>query len=167
MSQEQRILGIDPGLNRTGYGLLHRNRGQIVLDEGGVIATSTEQSLADRIHEIASEIRAIITEWQPRTIAIEQVFSLGKNPKSAILLAHVRGAILSTAREAGLQVVHYKPTQIKKLLTGYGQASKEQMQQAVQRELGLTETPRPHDVADALAIALCHLHSSWGEQGAA
>jgi len=164
---DQRVLGIDPGLNRTGYGVLHRRQRQIVLDEGGVIATSTEQSLADRVHEIACEIQAVITEWKPQVLVIEQVFSLGKNPKSAILLAHVRGALLSTARGAGLQVVHYKPTQIKKLLTGYGQATKEQMQQAVQRELGLTEVPRPHDVADALAIALCHLHSNWGEQGAA
>jgi crossover junction endodeoxyribonuclease RuvC len=132
-----------------------------------VITTTTKQSLADRIHEIAGEVKQVIEQWQPEALAIEQVFSLGKNPKSAILLAHLRGAILLTAREAGLRVVHYKPTRIKKLLTGHGRASKDQMQAVVRSELGLKETPRPHDVADALALAICHLHSYWVDRDAA
>ncbi len=161
----QRILGIDPGLTRTGYGLLHAENGKVILDEGGVIATGADQPLADRIHEIASEVRDLINEWSPEVMVIEQVFSLGKNPKSAILLAHLRGALLYVARDKDLQVVHYRPTEIKKLLTGHGRASKEQMQSVIKTELGLTEVPRPHDVADALAIALCHLHSRFHEPG--
>ncbi len=163
----QRILGIDPGLTRTGYGLLHAENAQIILDEGGVIATRADQPLSDRIHEIANEVRDLINEWSPQVMVIEQVFSLGKNPKSAILLAHLRGALLYTARDGGLQVVHYRPTEIKKLLTGHGRASKEQMQSVIKTELGLSEVPRPHDVADALAIALCHLHSNFHDLPAA
>ncbi len=163
----QRILGIDPGLTRTGYGLLHAENGKVILDEGGVIATNADRPLADRIHEIASEVRDLIDEWSPEVMVIEQVFSLVKNPKSAILLAHLRGALLYAARDKDLQVVHYRPTEIKKLLTGHGRASKEQMQSVIKLELGLSEVPRPHDVADALAIALCHLHSNFHELGAA
>ncbi len=162
MNSCMRVLGIDPGLTRTGYGLLHRaqNQNRIVLDEGGVIATSTEQPLADRVWEITREIREVIQQWKPQVLAVEQVFSLGKNPKSAILMAHVRGSLLATAREANLEVVHFRPTQVKKLLTGHGQATKEQMQAVIKWELGLAEVPRPHDVADALAIALCYLQST-------
>ncbi|MFN3160935.1 MAG: crossover junction endodeoxyribonuclease RuvC [Rubinisphaera brasiliensis] len=167
MAQEQRILGIDPGLTRTGYGVLHAQDGRTILDEGGVIATTTNDTLADRIHEIATEVKAVITDWKPSVMVIEQVFSLGKNPKSAILMAHVRGALLALARQERLRVVHYKPTQIKKLLTGSGRANKEQMQLVVKAELGLTEVPRPHDVADALAIALCHLHTTCADIEAA
>tara|TARA_R100000789_G_scaffold100609_1_gene112105 strand:+ start:3932 stop:4426 length:495 start_codon:yes stop_codon:yes gene_type:complete len=163
----ERILGIDPGLNRTGYGVIHREQNRVILDEGGVVATNTSQPLAERICEIACEIREVIDQWKPTALAIEQVFSLGKNPKSAILLAHVRGAVLANAFESGLKIYHYKPTQIKKLLTGHGRASKEQMQHVVKTELGLSEVPRPHDVADALAIALCHLHTSFLDQHAA
>lgn len=163
----QRILGIDPGLNRTGYGLLHAHEGKVVLDEGGVIGTKPDQPLADRVHEIATEVRELINEWSPEVMVIEQVFSLGKNPKSAILLAHLRGALLYAARDADLQVVHYSPTEIKKLLTGHGRASKEQMQLVIKSELGLAKVPRPHDVADALAIALCYLHSNFHNLGAA
>ncbi|TWT62707.1 crossover junction endodeoxyribonuclease RuvC [Rubinisphaera italica] len=163
----ERILGIDPGLNRTGYGVIHREQNRVILDEGGVVATNPSQPLAERICEIACEIREVIDQWKPTALAIEQVFSLGKNPKSAILLAHVRGAVLANAFESGLKIYHYKPTQIKKLLTGHGRASKEQMQHVVKTELGLSEVPRPHDVADALAIALCHLHTSIPDQYAA
>ena len=116
----ERILGIDPGLNRTGYGVIHREQNRVILDEGGVVATNTSQPLAERICEIACEIREVIDQWKPTALAIEQVFSLGKNPKSAILLAHVRGAVLANAFESGLKIYHYKPTQIKKLLTGHG-----------------------------------------------
>ncbi|MEZ5949445.1 MAG: crossover junction endodeoxyribonuclease RuvC [Planctomycetaceae bacterium] len=167
MKVTRRILGIDPGLTRTGYGVVHREGARVMLDEGGVIATSTSQTLADRIHEITSEVRSLIAEWRPEVMVIEQIFSLGKNPKSAILVAHVRGALLATARAADIQVRHYKPTQIKKLLTGNGRANKEQMQEVVRAELRLREVPRPHDVADALAIALCHLHTRWSDLDAA
>lgn len=155
-----RCLGIDPGLNRTGYALLERSSHGPVLREGGVIRSTRGHTLAERVHEIASGVREVMTEFQPTVLAIEQVFSLVRNPKSALLMAHARGAILSTAVENGVPVVHYTPTQIKRLLTGSGKATKDQIQRAIKTELGLDRLLEPHDVADALAVALCHYYSS-------
>lgn len=160
MSQLLRVLGIDPGLNRTGYALLERSVRGPVLREGGLIRSTRGRSLAERVHEIASGLREVLVEFLPTVLAIEQVFSLVKNPKSALLMAHARGAILSTAVEHGIAVVHYTPTQVKKLLTGSGKASKEQIQRAIKTELGLDRLLEPHDVADAFAVALCHYYSS-------
>jgi crossover junction endodeoxyribonuclease RuvC len=153
-------LGVDPGLNRTGYAVLVRSPRGPVLREGGVIRSTAKLSLAERVHEIGCGLREVIDEFQPAVMAIEQVFSLGKNPKTSILMAHARGAILFAAAEQGMPVVHYTPRQIKKLLTGSGAAGKQQVQQAITRELGLSDPPEPNDVADACAIALCHWHSA-------
>ena len=155
-----RYLGIDPGLNRTGYALLERSSRGPVLREGGLIRSTRGRSLAERVFEIASGLREVLEEFQPDVLAIEQVFSLVRNPKSALLMAHARGAILSTAVERGIPVVHYTPTQIKRLLTGSGKASKEQIQHAIKMELGLDRLLEPNDVADAFAVALCHYYSS-------
>lgn len=152
-------IGIDPGLNRTGYALLERTPRGPRLCEGGVIRSTRAKTLAQRVHEIGSGLREVLEEFGPASMAIEQVFSMGKNPKTALLMAHARGAILMAAEDAGLVVVHYTPTQVKKLLTGSGRASKEQVQHAVSRELGLDEVLEPNDVADAFAVALCHYHS--------
>ena len=160
MSVSPRFLGIDPGLNRTGYALLTQSLRGPVLVEGGVIRSTRGHSLAERVHEIASGLREVLDEFQPSVLAIEQVFSLVKNPKSALLMAHARGAILSSAVERGIQVVHYTSTQVKKLLTGSGKASKDQIQRAIKSELGLDRLLEPHDVADAFAVALCHYYSS-------
>jgi crossover junction endodeoxyribonuclease RuvC len=155
-----RYLGIDPGLNRTGYALLERSSRGPVLREGGLIRSTRGRSLAERVHEIASGLREVLEEFQPQVLAIEQVFSLVRNPKSALLMAHARGAILSMAVDHGISVVHYTPTQVKRLLTGSGKAGKEQIQRAIKTELGLDRLLEPHDVADAFAVALCHYYSS-------
>lgn len=160
MSVHGRYLGIDPGLNRTGYALLERSPRGPVLREGGLIRSTRGRSLAERVHEIASGLREVIADFQPDVLAIEQVFSLIRNPKSALLMAHARGAILATAVEAGIPVVHYTPTQVKRLLTGSGKASKDQIQRAIKMELGLSEILEPHDVSDAFAVALCHYYSA-------
>ncbi len=151
-------VGIDPGLNRTGYAVLGGSSGRPVLREGGVIRSTASGSLAERVLEIGTGLREVLDEFQPQALAIEQVFSLGKNPKTAILMAHARGTILFAAAERQIPIVHYTPRQIKKLLTGSGAAGKEQVQRAVTRELGLDKVPEPNDVADACAIALCHWH---------
>lgn len=151
-------LGVDPGLNRTGYALLRRTARGPSLIEGGVIRSSPRETLAARVHEIGCGLREVIVEHEPKFLAIEQVFSQARNPKTAILMAHVRGAILMTAVAAGLTVVHYTPAQIKKLLTGSGRASKEQIQHAIAAELKLKEILSPNDVADATAVALCLYH---------
>lgn len=158
--QHERYLGIDPGLNRTGYTLLRRTDAGPYLEEGGVISSTRDLPLAERVSEIGQGIVEVIEEFQPEAIAIEQVFSHGQFPKTAIMMAHARGAILFAAAQRSIPVVHYTPTQVKRLLTGSGRAAKEQIQLAVQRELGLTEILEPNDVADACAVALCHYHSA-------
>jgi len=152
-------LGIDPGLNRTGYALLRRTAIRPQLLEGGIISSHRDRPLAERVLEIGTGIRELIEEFQPDAVAIEQVFSMARNPKSALLMAHARGAILFAISSLQKPLVHYTPRQIKKLLTGTGTASKEQVQSAIRRELGLAEILEPNDVADACAIALCHYYS--------
>jgi len=159
MSDSHRILGIDPGLNRTGYAILERSAHGPVICEGGFIKSTNDLPLSERVHEIGTGLRDVLEEYAPSVMAIEQVFSLVRNPKSAILMAHARGVILMTAAERKLPVVHYTPTQVKRLLTGSGKASKEQIQFALKNELRLDNILEPHDVADAFAIALCHYHS--------
>ena len=154
------VLGVDPGLNRTGYAILERSAGGPVLREGGVIRSTQKLSLAERVLEIGRGLAEVIAEFQPQVLAIEQVFSTVQFPKTAILMSHARGAVLYVAADAGLLVSHYTPTQIKRLLTGSGKASKEQIQYAVRQELGLEQILEPNDVADAFAVALCHYHSS-------
>ncbi|MCA9060293.1 MAG: crossover junction endodeoxyribonuclease RuvC [Planctomycetaceae bacterium] len=159
MSELPRYLGIDPGLNRTGYALIERTSQGPVLREGGIIQSTQGASLQHRIHEIGCGIREVLEELRPSVVAIEQVFSHTQNVKTALLLSHARGAILMTIADAGLPVTHFSATQIKRLLTGSGRAPKEQMQHAIKAELRLPELPEPHDVADASAIALCLYHS--------
>jgi crossover junction endodeoxyribonuclease RuvC len=155
-----RYLGIDPGLQRTGYSLLLRTPRGPRLIEGGVVRSTVSKPLEERVLEIGRGLREILEEHRPQAVAIEQVFSLGKNPKSSLLMAHARGALLYAAADFGISVVHYSPKQVKRLLTGSGAADKAQVQQAVQRELGLAKILEPNDVADATAIALCHYYSS-------
>ncbi len=155
----QRYLGVDPGLRRTGYAVIERTSRGPVLREAGVIRSDADLPLSQRVLEIGSGIRDVIEDYAPQVMAIEQVFSLGRNPKSALLMAHARGAILMVAAERSVSVVHFPPTHVKKLLTGSGKASKEQMQFAIQNELRIDVVPEPHDVADAAAIALCMYHS--------
>ncbi|MEZ5941674.1 MAG: crossover junction endodeoxyribonuclease RuvC [Planctomycetaceae bacterium] len=152
-------LGIDPGLNRTGYAVVRRTPNGPKLVEGGVVRSSPKESLSSRVHEIGGGVREILLEYQPAVLIIEQVFSMPRNPQTAMLMAHARGAILFCAQEQGTQLISYSPRQVKKLLTGSGTATKEQVQAAVQRELGLRRVLEPNDVADACAMALCHYHS--------
>jgi crossover junction endodeoxyribonuclease RuvC len=152
------ILGVDPGLRRTGYALLERSPAGPVLREAGIIRSKTGIPLAARVLEIGTGLREVIQEFHPQAMAIERVYTLGKNPKSALLMAHARGAILMVAAEFGLTVIHFAPTNVKRLITGSGRASKDQMQHAVTRELRLERLLEPNDVADASALALCLYH---------
>jgi crossover junction endodeoxyribonuclease RuvC len=155
-------LGIDPGLNRTGYAVIERGARGPILREGGVVRSTEGRTLTERLLEIGRGVREVVEEYRPQTLAIEQVFSHAQYPKTAVLMAHARGTILYAAAEAGLEVVHYTPTQIKRLLTGSGRAAKEQVQRAIQREFGLAAALEPHDVADAAAVALCHFYTQRG-----
>ena len=152
-----RILGVDPGLRRTGYGVIEVAGQTIVLIEGGVIRSDLgEQPLPDRLLEIHRSIAEVIAEYRPKVLALEQLFSHYSHPRTSILMGHARGVICLAAAQAGLPVFDYPAARIKAALTGSGRASKDQMQRMIQRRLNLDELPAPHDVADALAVAICH-----------
>ena len=153
-----RILGIDPGLNITGYAVLEATEQSPRIIEAGVIRGTAKTSLTARVLEIYDGLRDVISSLKPGALALEQLYSHYDRPRTAILMGHARGVICLAGAQADIPVVHYAATQVKKLLTGNGRAPKEQMQWAVQRELSLAAPPEPPDVADALAIALCHYH---------
>lgn len=152
------LLGVDPGLNRTGYAVLEHHPAGPVLREGGVIRSTAKRPLAERVGEISGGLEEVMRQYSPTVMAIEQVFSHAQYPRAAILMAHARGAILDLANRMGLSIANYAPREIKRLLTGSGAANKEQVQRAVSQELGLDHLLEPNDVADAFAVALCHYH---------
>jgi crossover junction endodeoxyribonuclease RuvC len=156
---ETTILGIDPGLNITGYGVLRNTIQGLVITEAGVVRTK-RKSLPERLATIYDGICEVIETLQPDCVAVEELYSHYAHPRTAILMGHARGVICLAAEKSGTPVYHYAATQIKKILTGNGHASKTQMQLAICHEFKLPEPPEPADVADALAIALCHFHQS-------
>lgn len=157
------VLGIDPGLNITGYAVLEAAAGGPIVREAGVVRGKTRDSLTARLLEIHTGVAEVIAAFQPSIVAIEQLYSHYERPRTAILMGHARGVICLAATMAGIPVVNYASTQVKKLLTGNGHASKSQVQHAVKFELKLAALPEPADVSDALAIALCHyyLNREW------
>jgi crossover junction endodeoxyribonuclease RuvC len=153
-----RVVGIDPGLNVTGFAVVEPSGRGPYVKEAGVIRPRGESSktLASRLLYIHEGILEILDLFPPTSLALEQVHSHVKHPRTSILMSHARGVIVLAAAERGVPVVGYAATRIKKTLTGSGKAGKEQMQHAIQIELGLKMLPEPHDVADACAVALCH-----------
>jgi len=154
-----RVLGIDPGLGTTGYAVLEVTTAGPKLCEAGVIRGGARGSLAERVAEIFDGVAETIELLAPCCMSLEELFSHYKRPRTSILMGHARGVICLAAARAGIPVFSYGATRIKKTLTGSGAASKSQMQRAVQRELSLGAPPEPHDVADALAAALCHYYT--------
>ncbi len=152
-----RIVGFDPGLNVTGYGVIEIDSGQTRLVEAGTVRSRAE-SIEARLLTIYRGVTEILSTFRPGSLAIEQLFVHTRFPKTAILMGHARGIICLAAAEAELEVHHYLPNRVKSMLTGSGHAGKEQMQLAVQRELQLRAKPEPADAADALAIALADYH---------
>ena len=137
-----RILGIDPGLNITGYGVLDADDGRLRLCEAGVVRGKTRGSLTKRLVEIHAGVAEVIASLHPAVMAIEELYSHYARPRTAILMGHARGVICLAAAQADIPVVHYSATQIKRILTGSGRASKSQVQRAIQRELALSERAR-------------------------
>jgi crossover junction endodeoxyribonuclease RuvC len=151
-----RILGIDPGLNITGYAAVDvAGGGKPVIVEAGTLKTSPRAELAERIEQIHADLSAVLAELRPDMMAIEQLYAHYKHPRTSILMAHARGVIILAARQAHVAVRSLASTEVKKNLTGNGHASKLQVQRAIQSACGLAKLPEPPDVADALAIALC------------
>ncbi len=155
-----RILGVDPGSITTGFGVIDYERGRLALVEQGAIGTRRGAELAERLARIHGELAAIIARTQPAAIAVETPFA-GNNVKSLVQLAHARGVILLAAQSAGLQIFEYAPRSVKSAVVGYGGAEKEQVAKMVRLLLPACASMQlAADAADALAVAICHAHSS-------
>lgn len=153
-----RILGIDPGTATVGWGILEVNGGNMTAVAYGHIATSPTLPLSERIAEIARDLREISKQYSPEEASVEKIFFF-KNQKTVIAVSQARGAILLTLETLGIRLSEYTPLQVKQSLTGYGRAEKKQMQIMIKSILKLSDIPKPDDVADALALALCHANS--------
>ncbi|HEY5619749.1 MAG TPA: crossover junction endodeoxyribonuclease RuvC [Vicinamibacterales bacterium] len=153
-----RIFGIDPGSERTGYGCVETDGGVARLVVCGAITASPGDAFPQRLAGIHRELVRLLNGCTPDCVAIEDLFH-AVNVRSALKLGHTRGVAMLAAVEAGCPVVEYTPAEIKRAVVGYGRAEKHQVQQMIKLLLGLARPPSPHDAADALAVAICHLHS--------
>ncbi|MDD4767853.1 MAG: crossover junction endodeoxyribonuclease RuvC [Desulfotomaculaceae bacterium] len=149
------IMGVDPGTAITGYGLVKYNGSRYSLVECGCIRTSPDTPMSERLHTIYRELTGIIGQYQPEQFAVEELF-FNKNARTALAVGHARGVAMLAASSSGLPVFEYTPLQVKQAVTGFGRAAKEQVQYMVKTILALPEAPNPDDVADALAVAICH-----------
>ncbi|MDP3790138.1 MAG: crossover junction endodeoxyribonuclease RuvC [Candidatus Omnitrophota bacterium] len=154
-----KILGIDPGLGITGYGLIEAAGGNIKLLEAGVIRTSSGGGIADRLLKIYDGLSEIIEEYRPDALVLEKIYSHYKHPATAILMGHARGAVCLLCGKYNLQLVNYASTHVKKSIAGRGRASKAQVGGMVKTLLSLKKIPQPEDVSDALALAISHVRS--------
>jgi crossover junction endodeoxyribonuclease RuvC len=145
-------------MNITGYGVIEILDRRSRLVEAGIIRCGSSRSIGAKLRDIHRGVVELIEALQPEAMAIEELYSHYDRPRTAILMGHARGVICLAAANMDIPIVHYAATQVKRLLTGSGRAPKSQMQAAICRELGLRQPPHPPDVADALAIALCHVH---------
>ncbi len=149
------ILGIDPGIAMVGYSVIQCTGNNFKALEYGLISTSSKMLLPERLKKVYEELTDVIEEYEPDDLAIEELF-FNKNVKTAIMVAQARGVEVLAAVNKGLSVYEYTPLQIKQAVTGYGRADKNQVQEMVKMLLNLKEKPKPDDVADALAVAICH-----------
>ena len=149
------ILGVDPGIATIGFGVIEARRGQNILKQYGVITTPAGLPLANRLLQISEDMDALIRQFQPDEMAVEELF-FTKNITTGIAVAHGRGVILLSAQKLDLPIFEYTPMQVKQAVAGYGGAQKLQVMKMTQRLLKMKHLPRPDDAADALAIAICH-----------
>ncbi len=153
-----RVLGIDPGTAITGYGLVDYD-GDLHLVDCGAIVTPAGMELPQRLLAIHRELSAVIARFQPEAVAVEELF-FSKNVRTAMSVGQARGVVLLAAAQADLPIFHYKPSEVKLAVAGYGGAGKAQIQEMVRLLLGLDVVLKPDDVADAVAIAICHAHGA-------
>jgi crossover junction endodeoxyribonuclease RuvC len=156
-----RVLGIDPGLNVTGYAVVEpSSTGPQVVEAGVIRPAARHAAMGQRLAYLYDGIEETLGKYAPEALAIERVHSHVKHPRTSILMAHARGVIVLAAAARGIPVYGYAASRVKKTLTGSGRAPKPQMQHAIMTELRLDRLPEPHDLADACALALCHLYVS-------
>ncbi len=153
------ILGIDPGTAITGYGLVREEDQGLELVECGVITTPAGQPLPQRLQTIFQDLKEVIRRHEPQAAAVEELF-FSRNARTALSVGHARGVTLLALADAQLPIYEYKPLEIKQAITGYGGADKQQVQEMVRLLLHLDQVPRPDDAADAVAVAICHIHSA-------
>ncbi len=153
-----RILGIDPGIAIVGYGVVDKEGNRYKTIAYDAVTTKAHTPLEDRLEKVYNGVCEIIKEYKPDAMSIEELF-FNNNAKTALTVGQARGVIILAAVQNHIPVYEYTPLQVKQALTGYGRASKTQIQQMMKSMLGLTEIPKPDDVADALAIAVCHGNS--------
>ena len=153
------ILGIDPGSRTTGFAVIHSIGNQLKLAEGGAIRLEKEGEFSARLLCLGQRLDDILLHHRPDSLALEKVFH-GLNVASTLKLGYIRGLVLYKAATHQVPVAEYDATVVKKAVTGYGRAEKHQVQEMVRVLLNLKETPKPHDVADAMAIAICHAHTA-------
>lgn len=158
-----RVLGIDPGSRVTGYGIVEEKDKKLVSIASGVIQIRTDGEFSDRLKKIYQGITDIIEKYQPDSVAVENIF-FAKNARSLIKLGEARGAAITAAANRNLAVFEYTPTEIKRAVVGYGRSEKEQIQKMVFLLLGLKTETQPFDASDALAVAICHIHSQKFKQ---
>ena len=156
-----KIFGIDPGSERTGYGCIESGGSRHRLIVCGALSAPARATFPEKLTAIHIGLTALLARHRPDCVAVESIFH-ARNVRSALKLGHARGVALLAAAEAGLAVVEYAPAEIKRAVVGYGRAEKPQVQQMVKLLLGLDAAPTPHDASDALAVAICHVHTSAG-----
>jgi crossover junction endodeoxyribonuclease RuvC len=152
-------LGVDPGTAIVGYAVVAEEHSRLRLRVCGAITTPSSMAFPERLRHIFHELSQCIQEYKPQDVAVEEIF-FARNARTAIAVGQGRGIVLLAAAEANLSVSEYTPMQVKQAVQGYGSATKHQVGEMVKLLLGLPEVPRPDDVSDACAIAICHLHSS-------
>ena len=152
-------LGIDPGTAITGYGLVREEAGGLALIDCGVITTPAGQPLPARLQTIYQELSNLVARLQPAVAAVEELF-FSRNVRTALSVGHARGVALLALADAGLPIYEYKPAEVKQAIAGYGGADKHQVQEMVRMLLNLDHVPQPDDAADAVAVAVCHIHSA-------
>ena len=153
------VLGIDPGLANTGYGVIRRTSGRLLALDGGVIETSSHTAQELRLAAVHAGIEGLLCEHEPDAVALEELY-FGQNVRTAFAVGQARGAVMLAAGQHGVPCTGYTPQQVKAAVCGSGRAQKDQVARMVQSLLGLTEEPRPDHAADALAVAICHANSA-------
>jgi len=151
-----KVLGIDPGTVVVGYGVIESTGNKVALVDYGALTASTRSSIGERLSSLYNQISEVVSRYQPDVVAVEQPF-MAKNVRVALAIGRAQAVAILAAANRGIPAYEYTPAQIKQRVANYGASSKEQIQEMVKLQLGLSEVPQPNDAADALAVALCHL----------
>jgi len=154
-----RVLGIDPGTVTMGYGVVEEKGDEIALVDCGALTSPPRSPIGERLSYFYNELLEVISHYQPDALAIEQPF-MSRNVKSALAIGRAQAVAILAAANRGIPTYEYTPAQVKQMVTDYGASSKEQIQEMVRLQLGLSQVPQPSDAADALAVAICHLREA-------